>query len=167
MCGCVCMCVVKVELPLCPKWDNKGMGLVSALCNLYYYLSIYSKSSIFFFLCYSWSRCVTFGISVIRARSVHKDVRSCIGKKIWRSTKQSKFCFVQAGDLRGCGVCYDSSRFIITWQMELFTSHTAYRGHGSIKTDGLHFSHVPSHLPNRSGAGCQEQCRGGFHLHPG
>lgn len=27
--------------------------------------------------------------------------------------------------------------------------------------------HAPSHLPNRTGAGCRERCRGGFHLHPG
>lgn len=28
-------------------------------------------------------------------------------------------------------------------------------------------SHVASHLPNRSSAGCQDWCWGGFHLHPG
>lgn len=29
------------------------------------------------------------------------------------------------------------------------------------------FPHVASHLPNRSSAGCQDWCWGGFHLHPG
>lgn len=72
-----------------------------------------------------------------------KDVYGRVFRKIWLSTNQSEvaeFCFVEAGGLSGCCVCYDSPRFVISWQMELFTSGTAYRGHGTIKTDGLHFS---------------------------
>lgn len=158
--------MVKVELPLCPKWDNKGMCLVSPHCNIYYYLTIYLTSSIFLYLCYSWSQCITFWIFVIWEWLVHKRCIALHHQKDLTEPKPVRGCWVWILVHAVC-VCYDSSRFIISWQMELFTSDTAYRGHGTIKTDGLHFSHVSSHLPNRSSPGCQERCRGGFHLHPG
>lgn len=82
----------------------------------------------------------TSGAAIPWERSVHKGwTQLCLKNYVTAQISQRLPGF-EEGRLGGPRICFDGPRFVTSWQIELFTSEAAFRGHGTIKINGLHFS---------------------------